>query len=239
MSIKKKMLHEVKDYFYFTRNEKRGILVISICIVASIFIPGLYSLIEGPARDREIEDLIVSGICCLPDSFRTDSGNQKTRNFNDYHSYKKGLPAPLQFQKKGISGMNYPVIDLNKADSLDLLSLPGIGPYFAKSILRYRKRLGGYVSINQLLEIYGMDKNKLDRLRPNLKVDTVGIVRLSINTADFKTIMKHPYSNYQIAKAIITFRQQYGAITQYDELIRSGVMPDSVFRKILPYLSLQ
>ena len=82
-------------------------------------------------------------------------------------------------------------------------------------------------------------KFKYVTLLKRTKFNFISIIRFhSINTADFKTIMKHPYCNYQIAKSLIKFGQQYGNITQFDELVKSGIIPDSLFHKILPYLSL-
>lgn len=61
--------------------------------------------------------------------------------------------------------IDIPLIDLNKADSAALLALPGIGPYFAGKIVRYREKIEGYTSVDQLLEIYRFDQEKLDGIR--------------------------------------------------------------------------
>ena len=61
--------------------------------------------------------------------------------------------------------IDIPLIDLNRADSAQLLALPGIGPYFAGKIVRYREKTGGYTSVEQLLEIYRFDQEKLDGIR--------------------------------------------------------------------------
>ena len=61
--------------------------------------------------------------------------------------------------------IDIPLIDLNKVDSAQLLALPGIGPYFAGKIVRYREKIKGYTSVDQLLEIYRFDQEKLDGIR--------------------------------------------------------------------------
>ena len=61
--------------------------------------------------------------------------------------------------------IDIPLIDLNRADSAQLLALPGIGPYFAGKIVRYRQKIKGYTSVDQLLEIYRFDQEKLDGIR--------------------------------------------------------------------------
>ncbi len=61
--------------------------------------------------------------------------------------------------------IDIPLIDLNRADSVELLALPGIGPYFSGKIVRYREKIKGYTSVDQLLEIYRFDQEKLDGIR--------------------------------------------------------------------------
>ena len=61
--------------------------------------------------------------------------------------------------------IDIPLIDLNQADSAQLLALPGIGPYFAGKIVLYREKIKGYTSVDQLLEIYRFDQEKLDGIR--------------------------------------------------------------------------
>ncbi|MHC1707970.1 MAG: helix-hairpin-helix domain-containing protein [Bacteroidales bacterium] len=205
----------------------------------SIFFPEFYDLYRGPAKEKDIEAFIYAGVCCIPEPMAADSDSvsrQEPGNGNYSDAHRNDLPDTKRVK---FQATLTPVFDLNQADSLDLLSLPGIGPYFAKAILRYREILGGYVSVNQLLEIYGMNKEKLDKLKPKLKLDTTGLRKLPVNAADFKTILKHPYCNYLIAKSLINFRQQYGKITQMDELLKSGIMPDSTYRKMLPYMVLE
>lgn len=233
------MLHDVKDYFYFTKSEKRGIFVLSFLIVFSFFLPLLYSAVYKPDNDAEIEAMIRSGIICIPESPAGDTDTMYRRRYWEESGYKeKDNDRPNSRPNYAGYSSKVPVIELNTADSLDLLSLPGIGPYFAKAIIRYREKLGGYLSVNQLLEIYGMDQQKLERIKLNLRIDTTGFRKFAVNTADFKTIMRHPYCNYQIAKALVKFRQQYGLITRFDELKKSGIFPDTLYIRILPYLSL-
>ncbi len=66
--------------------------------------------------------------------------------------------------------IDIPLIDLNRADSAQLLALPGIGPYFAGKIVRYRQKIKGYTSVDQLLEIYRFDQEKLDGIRDLITV---------------------------------------------------------------------
>ena len=101
-------------------------------------------------------------------------------------------------------------VDLNEADSAALVSVSGIGPYFCKAILSYRKRLGSFASIDQLLEIKGMDQEKYDRIKDQVFVHPAGIKRFSIAEADENFLKRHPYIGAYNARGIALFIQSQG-----------------------------
>ena len=100
-------------------------------------------------------------------------------------------------------------IDLNEADSSALISVRGIGPYFCKAILAYRKALGSFASIDQLLEIRGMDQEKFDRIKDQVFVHPAGIKKFSIAEADRSFLSKHPYIGAYNARGIALFLQSH------------------------------
>lgn len=91
-------------------------------------------------------------------------------------------------------------VDLNTADSASLDSLPGIGPYFAKKIIRYRQRLGFYVDIRQLLEIEGFGEERYLGLKDAVYLSDVQ--PLDIATADSLFMARHPYIGPYRCRAI-------------------------------------
>lgn len=89
---------------------------------------------------------------------------------------------------------HYVSLDLNAVDSLTLLRVPGIGPAFAHRILSLRSRLGGYYTVLQLQEVYGMDADRFVQLRPWFAVRTPPRQHpLSALRAD--SLPWHPYLN--------------------------------------------
>jgi len=130
------------------------------------------------------------------------------------------------------------VLGINSADSVDLLGVSGIGPFYAGAIVEYRKRLGGYKDLNQLKELYKMDSSKFERMIPQLFLDTVEISKISINNAGFKKMLHHPYIDYETTKYIINKRNKLGKFAALYQLKDSIHMPDSLYRKILPYIKL-
>ena len=131
------------------------------------------------------------------------------------------------------------MVELNTADSLTLLTLYGIGPSFARRIIKYRNLLGGFYSKDQLLEIYGFDQERLDKIYAYCDVDPVGIKKLNINTIKTDELKKHPYLDYYTAKAIVDQRiilRKYTSLQQIKEL---PLIHEDLFNKIKNYLILE
>jgi DNA uptake protein ComE-like DNA-binding protein len=128
------------------------------------------------------------------------------------------------------------LLDLNTADSLAIVYLKGIGPGFTKRIIKYRTMLGGFHSINQLKEVYGMTDTLFLTLSSQIKLDENEITKIPINAIDFNSLRKHPYFNFQSAQAIINYRFKHGKLTETN-IRELGVFSDEKLRLIMPYLS--
>ena len=151
-----------------------------------------------------------------------------------------GLSAPLTEEcvKARYPRKTSRTIDLNTADTLDLQQLPGIGPVFARRIVRYRSLLGGFVDKEQLREVYGLQDSVYRRIAPRVTVaDTQAIARLDINTATFKQLVSHPYLDKYQAAAILDLRRQRGAYSTVEELHQIPIIESETYNKIAPYIS--
>ena len=127
-------------------------------------------------------------------------------------------------------------IDINRADSVELLNVPGIGPFYAGQIVKYRKRLGGYNSIQQLNELYKMDSIRFQTWLPYLFYQDTMLTKIDINSADFKTVLRHPYIDYETTKRIFNLRNKLGRYAALYQLKKDSVLSDSLFHKLEPYL---
>lgn len=107
---------------------------------------------------------------------------------------------------------------LNTADSTELIALPQIGEVMASRIHRYRDRLGGYVTLDQLFEVKGMDTARFETIQPYLILETSTIRHLNINQDEFKTLLRHPYLEYEQVKAIVNYRERKGLIRNWQQL---------------------
>lgn len=128
--------------------------------------------------------------------------------------------------------------DLNNADSAALDSLPGIGPKLAKRILIFRDRLGGFNSVDQVKETYGLPDSTFLRIKTKLFV-TKELKRININTCTLEQLKGHPYIKYALANPILQYRTQHGTFNDLQDLKKIMVITDSVYKRILPYLSVK
>jgi competence protein ComEA len=127
------------------------------------------------------------------------------------------------------------VVELNSVDSAGLLPLPGIGPGYAKRILKYRSLLGGYYSTEQLKEVYGFSDSLFQVIKDHVKADPSLVTKIDINTEDFKKLNAHPYISYEDTKTIFNYRRKNGPITKIEHL-KICISDEEQIKKLTPYL---
>jgi DNA uptake protein ComE-like DNA-binding protein len=128
-------------------------------------------------------------------------------------------------------------IELNTADSLELIRMQGIGPVFASRILKYRNLLGGFYSSSQLLEVYGFPEETFHNLKENILVDTLIVKKLRINFNDFSDLVRHPYLKQHQVEAILSHRRENGPFNSNEQILSSGLLDSVSYMNIRPYLT--
>ena len=129
--------------------------------------------------------------------------------------------------------------DLNQADSSQLVSVYGIGGKLSVRIIKYRDRLGGFISSDQLSEVYGLDTVVIRELKMKAFIaDNFKPKAIEINTATEKELAAHPYIKYPLAKAIAAYRFQHGSFKLINDLTQIAIIDKPTFEKIKPYLSI-
>ena len=124
------------------------------------------------------------------------------------------------------------VLDLNTVDTLTLRKIPGIGVGYSRSIVSYRERLGGFVSVAQLKDIEGLPA----RIEEWFSVEEQVAVRtISINKSDFKTLVRHPYLSYEQVKVITTHIRKYGPLRSWKDLQQYPEFTPQDFERLTPY----
>ena len=126
------------------------------------------------------------------------------------------------------------IIELNSSDSAALVELNGIGPAFARKIIKYRNLLGGFASIDQLKEVYGFTAEMFEKIKPDVTVNAAQIRKINLNADDFKTVNRHPYLDYETTRNIFNLKRS--KVLTVDD-IKKLLDNEALFQKLLPYLS--
>ena len=130
-----------------------------------------------------------------------------------------------------------PKIELNAADSTALVSLRGIGPWYARKILDYRDRLGGFVAREQLLEIDGIDRERFDGFADDITVDPSRIRRLDLWHASDSVLSRHPYLGPKGARSIVRYRELYDSTRwTLPDLASERVLSQENIEKLKKYI---
>lgn len=127
--------------------------------------------------------------------------------------------------------------DINLADTAQLRTLRGIGPVYAQRIVNFRDALGGFHSVEQIGDVYGISEELFFKIKENFYVGEGELKLLKINQAAVEDLAKHPYISRKQASAIVAYRLQHGLFQSIKDFNKIYLL-DSVFlRKIEPYFS--
>ena len=131
------------------------------------------------------------------------------------------------------------IVELNSADTSLLMQVKGIGRGYAKGIIRFRYQTGGFVSVEQLKEIYGMRPENYEKIKNFCVVNKALVKKININTATVEKLNAHPYLNFYQAKAIYELRRKKGKLNRKEDLIEINDISSENLEKISPYLSFE
>ena len=131
-----------------------------------------------------------------------------------------------------------PMVDLNSSLEEEFDKLPAIGMGRAISIVKMRDLLGGYTNIEQLKEAYGITDSVYDAIKNYVEVRTKNIRKININTSN-PFLLRHPYISTSLAKIIVRYREQHGDYTAVSDIKKLGIVPDELYKKLSPYLTIQ
>ena len=138
---------------------------------------------------------------------KTDSFFHERRPITEYQSKRKG-----KF---------FTETDVNLADSIAWSNFPGIGEKLASRIIHFREKLGGFYQLDQVAETYGLPDTTFQKIKSYLRIHSVSLHQIDINTATKEILMSHPYIRWPLARSIIEYRLQHGSFHSVSELLHS------------------
>lgn len=244
-----------KNFLYFSSAEKIAVLILVVIIVFTFGLNVLLSRSNNTVISIPKNDSLIASFQSLNDGLE-DKKNE-TNNY-DYQSKNKTERLTNNEQTRKLTGdvqtkhyTDYPKyakqekftearsISLNETDTTEWKKVPGIGSSFSARIVKYGDKLGGYISVNQLKEVYGVTDEVFDTIVSFIyenEISTDHCAKLNINKLEFKEILAHPYINFEQTKAIMNLRKRTGNITSTNQLAMLEEFTAGDIERISPYI---
>ena len=160
-------------------------------------------------------------------SIRTSSISSTSQN--KPKPYKAEIEPDVQVVEK-VS------VSINQADTVTWMKLKGIGPTYSNRIVRFRSALGGFVSVDQIAEVYGISDSLFLALRPQLLLNDSSVKKLPINLATFKELNAHPYISFDQTKEILNTKSTIGKYRTIADLFNLKSFDSLSVKRLIPYL---
>lgn len=244
-----------KDFLYFSAAEKIAVLILVVIIVLSFGLNVLLSRrSDGPISIPQ-NDSLIAAFLRLQESLEEKKVVPKNYDYMSERKSEKSAPReriakstedvqiknfserPQYTKQEKFTALGS--ISLNETDTIEWKKVPGVGSAYSARIVKYQKMLGGYMSINQLKEVYGVTDELFEDITPFIHEDMIGIeycVKLNINKLDFKEILAHPYIDFEQTKAIVNLRRRTGNIKSIKELAMLDEFTPKDIERISPYI---
>ena len=127
--------------------------------------------------------------------------------------------------------------DINLAVKEDLKTINGIGEKLSERIIKYRSKLQGFSSLNQLYEVWGLDTEVVGKLLLVFKVINLpNIKKINVNTVSFRELLKNPYLDYELCKKIFEYKDEVAELQDISELKNIIDFPLELYDRIVLYL---
>jgi competence protein ComEA len=154
---------------------------------------------------------------------------------NQTHGHPDTTNNWKRFQKRSIPAE----LDINHADTSAFIALPGIGNKLAGRIVNFREKLGGFYSISQVAETYGLADSVFQTIKSYLRLEKPALRKININTATVDELKMHPYIRFTIANSIVRYRNEHGAFARVEDILKVHAITQEIYNKANPYLTVE
>ena len=221
-----KLFYWLKSYLGFSRKESRGFLLLLPVLGLMVIGPTILKQVRiSQSQDfhsnfiEKIDSMEKAGLILV---------SSPGPLFNPQDTVKK---SSLDKQLENIQRISF-----SEADSIILQIVPGIGPGSAGRIIKYREDLGGFHSVNQLVEVYGMKPETIELMWEFFEFTPSIFRKIKLNQSTTEEISSHPYITYGEAKVIVAFRNQHGMFQSAEDLLKIRIFKNEWVQKLSPYL---
>ena len=160
---------------------------------------------------------------------------ESTGETNRYKDYAEKTPNENLTPKT--YAPRYAVVDINSADTTAFIALPGIGSKLATRIITFRDKLGGFYSVTQVGETFGLPDSTFQKIKQYLKLENSVVRKININIATIDELKIHPYIKYSLANPIVAYRNEHGPFASVEDIKKVMAVTEEVYNKIAPYLT--
>lgn len=182
----------------------------------------------------------VASATTQPSQNQAIEQNQATTTFSNQNynipsqipgAYNNGATNTTYTSKKTFSG----VVDINQSNAEQWQQLPGIGAGYANKIVNFREKLGGFYSVEQIKETYGLPDSTFQKIKIHLKASPI-LRTININNVTQEELSRHPYCKTNHAKLIINYRDTHGKYANIEALRKVYGIQD-ILPKLQSYIS--
>lgn len=224
--MKDKVFFWLKTTLGFSRKESRGFVLVLPILILMSFSSSVIRYFKNQKADRLYERYVHSLDTLQKAGFILISSPLPT--FNPLDTVRK---SNVDLVKSRINRLAF-----SESDSVTLQIVPGIGAATASRIIKYRDRLGGFHSKNQLAEVFGLKPEIAEGIWEYFEFDPKITKKININTIELEVLSKHPYISFQEAKVLIAFRNQHGPFSSPQDLLKIKIFREEWVMKLAPYL---
>lgn len=224
--MKDKVFFWLKTTLGFSRKESRGFVLVLPILILMSFSSSVIRYFKNQKADRLYERYVHSLDTLQKAGFILISSPLPT--FNPLDTVRK---TNVDLVKSRINRLAF-----SESDSVTLQIVPGIGAATASRIIKYRDRLGGFHSKNQLAEVFGLKPEIAEGIWEYFEFDPKITKKININTIELEVLSKHPYISFQEAKVLIAFRNQHGPFSSPQDLLKIKIFREEWVMKLAPYL---
>jgi competence protein ComEA len=229
--MKAKILFFLKSYFGFSQRESRGLLLVFPAIFLLYLIPSVYNKFLHHQNKERYERYVEKADSLIQAGWKP----YETVSFlSEIKSGQDTVRKAGQYQKARSPQFNK--LDFSEADSIVLQIVPGIGQTMAARVVKFRENIGGLHDKEQLLDVYGMTPEVMERIFEYFDFKTQTIRKLQLNQLEASSLAKHPYLTYGAAKVIVAYRDQHGPYTQAEDLLKIKIFNEDWLERLKPYL---
>ena len=146
------------------------------------------------------------------------------------------VPTKRDYRRPSVPAMAK--IPFSEADSITLQIVPGIGNVMAGRIIKFRENLGGLHKKDQLMDVYGVEEELVEKIFDHFTFNPNISRRLDINSLTLSELSQHPYITYAQAKVIVAYRDQHGSFQRAEDLLKIKIFTQEWLDKLKPYLDI-